>query len=415
MATHPPKAEAGQSFQEILPGIALLAAAACAIAIVNSPLGQLHYDTLKTSLAIAWGDATLSLTLSEWIKNALMAVFFLFAGLELKRELMEGSLANARDAALPAIGAAGGMLVPGLIYLAFANDPFHASGWAIPAATDIAFALGVLSLLGNRVPARLKAFLLAVAVVDDLGAILIVAFFYSGGVDWVWLGWAGAWCGVLLVLNLLRTRHPAWYLVPALGLWLSLQNSGVNPTLGGVLLAMAVPLRGRDGRSPLHAAEHALRPWVLFGIMPVFALANGGIVIRADFFDALLHPVALGTALGLLLGKPIGIVGGSMIASRLLRTGLPGTTPQILGVALIAGIGFTMSLFIAGLAFSDEAIEGYARVGIYAGSVTAALLGLMVLAATLRRPSKTEPQEDPARPFLAPERAPADAALQPPR
>lgn len=405
MAQHASPSKPNENFQEVLPGLVLVASAGCAIAILNSPWGPLHTALLKTDFGLAWGDAVLSMPLSSWIKNALMSVFFLFAGLELKRELKEGALSRPRDAAVPVIAAVGGMALPGLVYLAFAGYPPYANGWAIPAATDIAFALGVLSLLGSLVPARLKAFLLAVAVVDDLGAILIVAFFYSGGVDWGWLAWAGGWCAVLLGLNLARMRHPALYLFPGLCLWLCLQNSGVNPTLGGVLLALAVPLRDRRGGSPLHDAEHALRPWVLFGIMPIFALANGGIVLREGFLEGLAHPVALGVAAGLLVGKPLGILGATLLGARLVKAPLPGSWPQILGMGFIAGIGFTMSLFISALAFGDPAIEEYARVGIYLGSVTAAVLGLLILVVTLKREPGADTAEDPARPFIAPERA----------
>lgn len=387
---------------EAWPGVALFASALAAIAIVNSPLGDEHAAVLKTVTSIGYGDGTIAMPLASWVKNALMAVFFFFVGLELKRELREGELSSRSAAMLPVAGAVGGMALPALIYLTFAGE-LYASGWAIPAATDIAFALGVLSLLGKRVPVALKAFLLAVAVVDDLGAILIVAFVYTAGIDAGWLAWAGAFAGALALLNRLGVASLGAYALAALPLWVSMQNSGVNPTLAGVLAAAFVPLRDRAGGSPLHKAEHGLRPWVLFGVMPIFALANAGVSFAGGFTSALGHPVALGIAFGLALGKPIGIAICAILVARLLRATLPGRPVEIIGVGCVAGIGFTMSLFIGAIAFTDPALETPVRVGVYAGSLAAGAIGIAILAVMLPKHSLTAstPTTDPSRPFIA--------------
>jgi Na+:H+ antiporter, NhaA family len=389
---------------EALPGIVLLVAAAVAMIIVNSPLGPAQQALLKTDLSAGFGAAAITLPLSGWVKNGLMAIFFFFVGLELKRELMEGALSKPAAAILPAAGAAGGMALPALIYLWAAGDGY-AQGWAIPAATDIAFALGVLALLGPRVPAALKAFLLAVAVIDDLGAILIVAFAYTGAISGIWLGWAAAAFAGLFGLNRLGVRSFWPYAVLALPLWIAMQNSGVNPTLAGVLAAAVIPLRDRAGGSPLHDLEHALRPWVLYGVMPVFALANAGAQLGAGLMAALAHPVAVGTALGLAVGKPIGITLAVLAAAKIMRAPLPGTLMQVVGVAAIAGIGFTMSLFIGALAFDDPALAAPVRIGVYAGSITAAIVGLLILVRALPATAAPAEGDDPTHPFIAPEAA----------
>jgi NhaA family Na+:H+ antiporter len=338
------------------------------------------------------------------VKNGLMAIFFFYAGLELKRELLEGALSTPSGAILPAVGAIGGMALPAAIYLWVAGAAYP-QGWAIPAATDIAFALGVLALLGPRVPVQLKAFLLAVAVIDDLGAILIVAFAYTGAISGVWLGWAAAAFAALFGLNRLGVRKIWPYAILSLPLWVAMQNSGVNPTLAGVLAAAVIPLRDRTGGSPLHDLEHGLRPWVLFGVMPVFALANAGAPLGAGLMAALGHPVAIGTALGLAIGKPVGITLAVLAAVMVMRTPLKITIAQLFGVAAIAGVGFTMSLFIGALAFSDPALTAPVRMGVYAGSIGSAILGLLILARALPATPATADIEDPTHPFIAPEGA----------
>ena len=367
-----------------LPGAVLVLTAVAAMVVVNSPLGPLHHDLLKTVVSVGPVGGGIEMPLSGWIKNALMAVFFFFVGLELKRELLEGQLSNPKAAILPVAGAAGGMALPAIVYLAIAGPPGFSHGWAIPSATDIAFALGVLSLLGSRVPAALKAFLLAVAVVDDLGAILIVAFAYTETMHLDQLAWAGGVMAVLLAMNRLRLTRVGLYVLVGIVLWVFVQNSGINPTIAGVLIAACLPLKDKTGGSPLHRAESDLRPWVLYLIMPVFAFANAGLSL-AGGAQAAAHPVALGSALGLLVGKPLGIVTMTVLAAMVMKAEKPCTGPQLLGVACLAGIGFTMSLFIGALAFDDPALQGPVRIGVYAGSVLSALIGLFILSRALPR------------------------------
>ena len=387
---------------EAWPGIALVASAAVAMILVNSPAAPWHQGLLKQDLVVGFGEAAIAMPLSSWIKNALMAVFFFFAGLELKKELMEGALASRAAALLPVAAALGGIVLPALLYLAFAGTGEFGQGWAIPAATDIAFALGVLALLGPRVPMALKAFLLAVAVIDDLAAILIVATVYTSGLDLVALGWAAAFFAVLVAMNLLGVRKIGVFVLASIPLWIAMQTSGINPTIAGVLAAATIPLRDRHGGSPLHRAEDAMRPYVLFGVMPVFALANAGAELTGGIGETLGHPVGLGIAVGLALGKPLGILAMTLLVARLMGAPLPGRPVHVLGLGFMAGIGFTMSLFIGALAFPDPAMAAPVRMGVYAGSVIAAIAGLVILARTL--PARAAPvpaEDDPTRPFIA--------------
>lgn len=385
---------------DAIPGALLVAVAILAMFLVNSPMGPSFKALLDTSFVVGPADSPIDMKISSWIKNALMAVFFFFVGLELKRELLEGQLSDPRAAALPVLAAVGGMAVPAGIYLALAGNAGFANGWAIPAATDIAFALGVLSLLGNRVPPALKAFLLAVAVVDDLGAILIVAVFYTEGLVLGPLGLAALVTIALLVMGGLRVPSIGLYVLGGIALWVFLQQSGISPTLAGVIAAASVPMRDQHDRSPLHEAEHDLRPWVMFGVMPVFALANAGVPM-AGAGDYLAHPITLGIALGLALGKPIGILVFAMMGMVILRAQLPGNTRQVFGVGCIAGIGFTMSLFIGALAFEDPAFATPVRLGVYAGSILAAIVGLAILALSLPKSAQDIGEgEDPTAPFI---------------
>jgi Na+:H+ antiporter, NhaA family len=367
-----------------LPGALLVMTAIAAMIVVNSPLGADYKALLSSPFSIGPTGGGIEMKVSDWIKNALMAVFFFFVGLELKRELLEGQLSNAKAAILPVLAAIGGMAAPALLYLFFAGSEGYAKGWAIPAATDIAFALGVLSLLGNRVPLALKAFLLAVAVVDDLGAILIVAFFYTEAVHVTPLMVAAVISGVLLVMNRLRIGSIGLYSIVGIVLWVVMYRSGVSPTLAGVILAAFVPMRAKDGSNLLHEAEHTFRPYVMFGVMPIFAFANAGVDLAgaSEYFT---HPITLGAALGLALGKPIGIAAMTWLGAAVLHATPPGNRLQIVGVGCIAGIGFTMSLFIGALAFSEPALATPVRLGVYAGSVISAALGLLILASTLPR------------------------------
>ncbi|NJS35371.1 MAG: Na+/H+ antiporter NhaA [Brachymonas sp.] len=386
--------------QEAVPGALLVFIAMLAMIVVNSPWGATYQSVLYTSVSVGPTGGGIEMKLSEWIKNALMALFFFFVGLELKREVLEGQLSNAKAALLPVLAAAGGVAAPALIYLAFTAKAGFAQGWAIPAATDIAFALGVLSLLGNRVPPALKAFLLAVAVVDDLGAILIVAFFYTEQVFANYLLAAAGVSAVLIVMNRLKVASIGLYILVGMVLWVVMYRSGISPTIGGVIVAACVPLKARDGHSPLHEAEHVFRPWVLFGIMPVFAFANAGINLTGAS-QYLMHPITLGAALGLAVGKPVGIALMTYLGATLMKADKPGNLAQIIGVGCIAGVGFTMSLFVGALAFTDPALATPVRLGVYAGSILSALLGLMILAKTLpQAAAKTSVSEDQTRPFI---------------
>jgi Na+:H+ antiporter, NhaA family len=395
--------------QEALPGVLLVVAACAAMVVVNSPLGSAYFETLATPIKIGPSTGGIEMKLAYWIKNGLMAIFFFFVGLELKRELLEGQLSNLRAAILPMLGAAGGMAAPALIFIAFAGPAGFGHGWAIPAATDIAFALGVLSLLGNRVPPALKAFLLAVAVVDDLGAIVIVAFFYTEQVIMGPLLASVAVLALLIAMNRFKVRSIGAYILVGVVLWVLMYQSGISPTIAGVLVAACVPMRDRHDKSPLHEAEHDFRPWVLFGVMPIFAFANAGVSLTGAS-DYLVHPITLGAALGLIIGKPVGIALMTFLGGKIMRAPLPGSFLQILGVACIAGIGFTMSLFIGALAFKDPTLATPIRLGVYAGSVVSAILGLVILARVLPKtltPDQAD-DEDETAPFIKAEPVFAD-------
>jgi Na+:H+ antiporter, NhaA family len=368
--------------QEAVPGALLVFVAASAMVVVNSPLGPAYEAVLATSFTIGPTGAGIEMKISEWIKNALMALFFFFVGLELKREVLEGQLSNAKAAALPILAAVGGMAVPAAIFIALAGPAGFANGWAIPSATDIAFALGVLSLLGNRVPPALKAFLLAVAVVDDLGAIIIVAFFYTEQVVVNYLLLGAGICALLLAMSRIKISYIGLYLLVGLVLWVFMQESGISATIAGVFVAVCVPLKSKSGSSPLHQAEHAFRPWVLYGIMPVFAFANAGINLEGAS-QYLTHPIALGAALGLAIGKPVGITLMTYVGVALMKAEKPGNLTQVIGVGCIAGIGFTMSLFVGALAYTDPILATPVRLGVYAGSIFSAVIGLIILARSL--------------------------------
>ena len=362
-------------------GLTLMGAAALALLVANSPLAPAYFGALHAHLG--------PLSVSHWINDGLMAVFFLFVGLEIKRELLDGQLSTWPRRALPGIAAAGGMAVPALIYAAFNwNDPATLRGWAIPSATDIAFALGVLSLLGPRVPASLKVFLAALAIIDDLGAVAIIAVFYAGDLSPLDLGLAAAALAALAALNRSGVARLAPYLLLGALLWLFVLRSGVHATIAGVALALTVPLRAAPGRpddvagSPLHRLEHRLHHWVAFGIVPVFGFANAGVSFAGVSADALLDRLTLGVALGLLLGKLVGVFGAAALAIRAGLADVPmgAGRLQLVGVSLLCGIGFTMSLFIGLLAFADDpALQDRVKIGILAGSGLAGLLGWAVL------------------------------------
>lgn len=368
-------------------GIVLMAAAALALLAANSPLAGLYEDALHAKLG--------PLSLEHWINDALMALFFLLVGLEIKREMIDGQLATWSRRALPGIAAAGGMLVPAVIYTALnIQNPETIRGWAIPTATDIAFALGVISLLGNRVPASLKIFLAALAIIDDLGAVIIIALFYSSSISVPDLAAALLVLVLLFALNRRGVLSLWLYLILGLILWVLVYRSGIHATLAGVGLALTIPLRMKVGRtddieqSPLHRLEHGLGTIVPFLIVPIFGFANAGVSFAGVGLGGFVDPLTLGIALGLVFGKLIGVFGSAALMIRLGFADLPvhASWTQLLGTALFCGIGFTMSLFIGLLAFAgNEFLQEQVKIGILAGSAVAAILGTFVLLAASRR------------------------------
>jgi NhaA family Na+:H+ antiporter len=370
-------------------GLLLMAAAAAALIVANSPLGSVYATALGVPFEIRLGTFSLAKPILLWINDGLMAIFFLLVGLELKREVLEGHLSSVRQASLPVFAAIGGMAVPAMFF-AFLNagDAEAMRGWAIPAATDIAFALGVLALLGSRVPPAIKAFLLSIAIIDDLGAILIIAIFYTASLSTTALLTAAALVAGLVILNRAGVTRPAAYFLLGVPLWVAVLKSGVHATLAGVVLAWCIPMRARSsepgGPSPLLDLEHALHPWVAFGVLPVFAFANAGVPVLGLALSDLLHPVSLGIALGLFLGKQVGILlmSGLAVALGFASLGNGLRWSQIYGVSLLCGIGFTMSLFVASLAYEPGAAHaGFDRIGILVGSLLSATLGYVVLRA----------------------------------
>jgi NhaA family Na+:H+ antiporter len=376
---HQPRAQPESLFRRILAseatgGLVLMAVAALAIVVANSPLAGAYFFGLRSYLG--------PLSVEHWVNDGLMVVFFLFVGLEIKREMLEGQLSSWSRRILPGVAAAGGMVVPALIYLAFnRNDPEALRGWAIPSATDIAFALGVLSLLGPRVPASLKVFLAALAIIDDLGAVVIIALFYSGALSLAYLAGAAA---IVVVLVLLNRRGVAalWpYLLPGVVLWVLVLQSGVHATIAGVVLALTIPLRTGTA-SPLRRLEHALHRPVAFIIVPIFGFANAGVSFAGAGQDTLLAPLTLGVAFGLLAGKVIGVFGSAalMVGLKLAKLPAGANWQHMLGTALLCGIGFTMSLFIGMLAFAaSPVLQTEVKFGIIGGSVVAGVLGWLVL------------------------------------
>lgn len=374
-------------------GVLLMISAALALIIANSPVAPLYFATLGSYVA--------GLSILHWINDALMAVFFLLVGLEIKRELLEGQLSTWSRRALPGIAALGGMVVPALIFLALTQgDPIAMRGWAIPAATDIAFALGVLALLGSRVPVSLKIFLTALAILDDLGAVIIIALFYTKGLSLPMLGLAGACIVGLIVLNRLHVTKLWAYLGLGALLWFFVLKSGVHATLAGVALALTIPIGdGSDSdepeHSPLHTLEHWLHPYVAFLIVPIFGFANAGVSFTGMTPASALAPVPLGIALGLFLGKQIGVFGFSWLAIRAGLAAMPAqaNTLQLYGVALLCGIGFTMSLFIGALAFDSAELGKATKIGVLLGSIASAVLGAIVLRMAGRRQAAERPAE----------------------
>lgn len=370
-------------------GLVLALATVVALVVANSPLAEAYRSVLETRVSLGFSPLILEKTLLHWINDGLMAVFFLVVGLEIKRELVIGELAGGARARLPLAGAIGGMLVPAGIYLwVNADSVATQAGWPIPAATDIAFTLGVLTLVGNRVPASVRAFLLGLAILDDLGAIVLIALLFTTDLSWISLGLGALLVLALATLNRRGVTRLAPYLVCGALLWLCVLKSGVHATLAGVVTGMLVPLRGPAG-SPSQRLEHVLHPYVAFGILPLFAFANAGVPLTGLGLDLLLHPVTLGTALGLFVGKQLGVFAACLLAIRSGWCTMPaGADWRVLyGAAVLTGIGFTMSLFIGSLAFPSGEFDQPLRTGVLLGSALSITLGLGWLAALPPVPS----------------------------
>lgn len=416
-------------------GIALLLAAVAALVWANSPWGHLYEGLWEAPVMIGVGGVTFAHSIRFWINDGLMVVFFFVVGLEIRREIHEGELSEPKRAALPVVAAFGGMLIPALIYLLLNPERPARDGWGVPMATDIAFAVGVLALLGRRVPASIRVLLLAVAIIDDIGAIVVIALFYSTGVVWTGLALAGGGIAIVILLQRIGVRPPLAYVPPGAIIWAGMLSGGVHPTIAGVLLGLLTPVRPwfgphgfltaahgaiervrqqvdlgqhareliepladlgqarREALSPVVRIEAALHPWVAFGVMPLFALANAGVNVR----DVNLEmpgstPLLFGIVAGLVIGKPVGILLASAVATRLGVAAVPAgvTWKGITLVGCVAGIGFTMAIFVAGLAFPDAGRLGVATLGVLAASAVAAVVGLVVGRVLLRSPCVEE-------------------------
>lgn len=382
-------------------GLTTLVAMLVAFSMANSPLRDLYQLVHHLPVIVKVGALAIDKPLILWINDGLMVFFFLLIALELKREILEGQLSSLKAIAVPGFAALGGMVVPALIYTAFnASDPVAMRGWAIPAATDTVLALTVLTLLGARVPPSLKVFLTALAIFDDLGAILVIALFYTERLATPSLVMAALGIAALVGLNAFNVARTAAYVIVGLALWIAVLKSGLHVTLAGVAIGLAIPMKvTRDGASfsPLREAEHALYPWVALGVVPAFAFFNAGITLSASTVDALVSPASLGIVLGLFAGKQLGIFGAVWLAVRSGVAKLPDGTGwwQLYGVAVVAGIGFTMSVFIAGLAFADPEAFGAARLSVVVGSLLSAAGGVAILRSARRKRLRAAKQAVP--------------------
>lgn len=376
--------------EESAGGVVLMIAAAAALILANSPLAGVYAAVLNAEIALTVSGSGIEKPALLWINDGLMAVFFFLIGLEVKREVLTGQLSSWKQSSLPLFAALGGMILPALVFAAINwNSPENLAGWAIPAATDIAFALGVLALLGSRVPVALKALLLAIAVIDDIGAIVIIALFYTPGVELAMLAAAAAVLVTLALIGRAKVGSSLPYVLLGIALWFFVLKSGVHATLAGVALAMTVPLTSRTGKDVLERMEHALHPWVAFLVVPIFALANAGVSFAGIELSAFAAPLPLGIALGLFLGKQVGIVGFAWLAVKTGIASLPDGIAwrQVYGLSLIAGIGFTMSLFIGNLAFTTPEQLAAVKLGVLSGSLISALGGIFLLRSTGKKHS----------------------------
>ena len=371
-------------------GILLLFSAAVAMLLANSPLSSQYNNFLNLPVSLQIGSFSINKTLIHWINDGFMAVFFVLVGMEVKKELFEGALSSYQQAIFPAIAAVGGMIVPALVYWFIAKqDPSLANGWAIPMATDIAFALGIMALLSKQVPLPLKIFLLALAIIDDLGAIVVIALFFSHELSVQALIFSGISILTLVLLNRFRVSALCAYMVVGTILWASVLKSGVHATLAGVIIGFCIPLKGKKGERPLHNFEHILAPWSSFVILPLFAFANAGVSFDGIDVSMISSPLLLAIACGLIIGKPVGVFGFSYISVKLGLAKLPDgiNFKQIFAVAVLCGIGFTMSMFLASLAFdadAGESVNTLSRLGILLGSTVSATLGYLFLKQTTK-------------------------------
>ena len=369
---------------EAASGIVLMFAVAAALLFANSPLDHYYIEYLKIPGSVQVGKLEITKPLLLWVNDLWMAIFFFLIGLEIKRELLEGELSARADLLLPTAAAVGGMVVPALIYVLLNwNDPVNLNGWAIPAATDIAFALGILVLLGSRAPVSLKVLLTAIAIIDDLGAIVLIAIFFTADLSLVSLALAGVAILGLVLLNMFRVTHIAAYLILGGILWICVLKSGVHATLAGVITAFAIPLTvdNANGHSPLKHLEHMLHPWVAFLILPMFAFVNAGISFEGISLASFLEPVTLGIALGLIVGKQLGVFLPLWLCIKYGIAPMPNNTnwTQLYAVSILCGVGFTMSLFIGGLAFELSEFKAPVRLGVLTGSFVSAVFGYAVL------------------------------------
>ena len=371
-------------------GFLLFLCVVISMIVANTSMAVPLQNLLDTKLGYENEAIHLNYSVSMWINDGLMAIFFLLVGLEIKREIVEGELSSPKKAILPILAAIGGAVVPALIYLYFNSGTPTASGWGIPMATDIAFALAVISLLDKRVPTSLKIFLAALAIVDDLIAILVIAIFYSSGIELGYLGYAGIGILVLILMNRFNIKNPYLYLIPGVFIWYFVHHSGIHATIAGVLVAMTLPTNDTEVESPLEKLEHALVKPVNFLIIPIFAFANTNITIHQEMIEGLTSPLGLGISLGLIFGKPIGIVVTSLICSKLGIGQLPANSNfiHIIGLGLLAGIGFTMSIFISMLSFDNQVFIEEAKLSVLITSLIAGIIGYVILNLSSRRKSK---------------------------
>lgn len=371
-----------------LSGILLIVAAALALIFNNTGLATFYEALLTTPVTIDVGGFGIAKPLLLWINDGLMAIFFFLIGLEIKREVLTGELSSMKKATLPIIAAIGGIVVPALIYVGLnSGNEYNLDGWAIPVATDIAFALGILALVGKGIPKELKVLLLSIAIIDDVAAILIIAFFYTANLSFLSLGLASIGMGLAIILNVMGVKKVSPYIIIGIFMWICVLKSGVHATLAGVLLALCIPMTNKKGECPVEELEHGLHPWVFFAIMPIFAFANAGVNLQGFSMEMLTASIPLGIILGLFVGKQIGIFGFIWLGTKLKLCTKPTTTnwTHIYGLALLTGIGFTMSLFIGTLAYDAPETMAQIRISVLTASFLSAILGYVVLKLSIKK------------------------------